>query len=524
MDEDLQSALKNMMKLESIQHVSHVRVDITALQLSPDYGVQCRDQNFDFIEKDNTNCSLPFDIGNDKPICNEYGQGLEAIKSKLNQIKNHLRYCLQLKIIYNQEQTNFLITSVRPQYVNMFLKDSEDERSYIFELPKFAKLISYKNEYSLPTALAYFGSVAGIFLGISVISLSTLVLNYKNWKIEIMKWSLIITKIGMSIYLLTIFILLVKKFLEYPRGTSVNFAETTSDFSMTICSSLQIYGVVVEYINYTTLEGKPYHTSNTFVSHDMFLMTNKSLWQKWSDPRNIIDSLKANTGSNEIDLLGENFTTLFSFLPIDNETVAACHTFQMTKIKEIDSLTLIYNEEVQVYFHNTGQLLYEWDKKQNLILPATKENVQKNENILNVYNTAVILKMERQLKLDEEGGQSYDECVIDYGREALGVNPMKCFFSKGYNNCTDIISNSFLTNVRNLLQSQNKCALPTNILLTSADKSVSLYRVVIKTDDMDLPEYDATGSLGIKDNSQGRKPKIEFFLPKFTKLSQVSQL
>ena len=253
----------------------------------------------------------------------------------------------------------------------------------------------------------------------------------------------------------------------------------------------------------------------------MILMTNEKFRLKWLDPRNTVDTLDVYTGSYKIDLLDENLPMEFSFLPIDNETIAACHTFQMPQIKEIDSLTLIYNEEVQVYFHNTGQFLYEWNKKQNLILPATKENVQENGNILDVYDTAIILKMEKQLKLEDKGGQSYDKCVIDYGNEALGDDLMKCFFGKEYTNCTDIISNTSLTRMRNFLDSQKKCLQPQNILLTSEDKSVSLDSVKIKTEHRRTPEFDVTGSLGIKNSSQAKKPRIEFFFPKFTKLSQV---
>ena len=173
---------------------------------------------------------------------------------------------------------------------------------------------------------------------------------------------------------------------------------------------------------------------------------------------------------------------------------------------------------VQVYFHNTGQLLFERDKRQNLILPATKENVKTSGNSLYVYDTVVILKMERQLKLDVQDYQSYDKCIMDYGTEVLGDDLMKCFFSKSYN-CSDIISNSSVTLFRNLLRSQNKCTPPQNILLTSADKSVSLKYISMQSEDIGKPEY---GGLGIKDNPHDEKPKIEFFFPKFTKMSQVT--
>ena len=407
------------MKVEENYLDSIVMVIVNAMKLSSEHKLHCSSHNKKCSEKlllDNQTCSLPFDIKNNKPICRTYDEGLKAVRSRLAHIENCQKPCLQLDIDYKEEPKPILLPSVRPNYFQMFMEYSKDERSYIFEMPKNAKLISYKHEYTLSVALGYFGSMVGIFTGFSVISLLTLVMNYEKLKMDIKKWSLFLTQIGISIYLLIIFILLVNRFLEYPRDTSVNFAKTTSDFSMTICSSLQNYGVVVKYVNYTYINAlKEIRTKAlriVHVSYDMILMTNEKFRLKWLDPRNTVDTLDVYTGSYKIDLLDENLPMEFSFLPIDNETIAACHTFQMPQIKEIDSLTLIYNEEVQVYFHNTGQLLYEWVKQRNLILPATEENVIKNSNSLNVYDTAVILKMERQLKLESDNYHSYDKCVI----------------------------------------------------------------------------------------------------------------
>ena len=504
-----------MIKVEQIQYVSNIMVNVKAMQLSSDLEKHCSSQNEECSEKlllDNQNCSLPFDTENNKSICKTYYEGFNVLRERLDHIDVCQKPCLQSEINYKEKTNKLLLSLVRPKYAQAFIDSSEDVIGYVLEMPKNAKLTSYTHEYSLPVALGYFGSIAGIFLGISLISLLTWLTNYTLSSADIKKCFLKFTQIAMTVYLAVILILLVNKYMKYPQDTSVRFTKTTSDFSITICSSLQIYGVIdVE------------NSNGVYVSHDMFLMKNETFWLKWSNPRNIIDTLKVNDGSSEIDLLDENLPTNFSFLPIDNETVAACHTFQLTPMTEIDSLTLIYNEEVQVYFHNTGQLLYEFDKQLNLILPTTNENVQVESKFsLNVYDTAVILNMERQIKLGTEDYQSYDKCVIDYGTEELGDDLMECFFGKGYNNCMDIISKSSLTNIRNLLQSQNKCSPPQNILLSSADKSVSLDKIIIKTGDEYSDKNDLTGSLGVKDNSQAGKPKIEFFFPKFTKLSQVS--
>ncbi len=517
-EEDIHSALKNMIKVDQIQYVSKVLVNVNTIQLPSKYEVHCssyKDKCSDILLVDDLNGSLPFDAKNTKPLCKTHDEGLEVVKSRLANIENCQKPCLQLEIDYEEKPFQFLLSMVNPKYTRAVIKSSEDENGYVFHLPKYAKLISHTEEYSLSIALGYFGSMVGIFIGISVFSILAWLIDYTAFKANIKKSILILLHLAMSIYLLIVFIILGNKFLQHPQDTSVNFVKTTSDFSMTICSSIYIYGLIGR-------NNEPY------VSNDMILMINESFWLKWTDPKNILDTIKISTGSNEIDLLDENQPIKFALLPVDNQTVAACHTFQMSAIKEMDSITLIYNEEIQVYFHNTGQLLYEWNKKQNQVLPATKENVQDGnlgKNVINnllVYKTVVILKMERHLKLDADNYQSYHECVIDYGTEALGDDLMKCFFSKEYNNCTDIISNSSLTLVKNILESQNKCNPPQKTLLTSADKSVSLDRVEVKTAEKYSDKFDGTGSLGIKDKSLADKPKIEFIFPKFTKLSQVS--
>ena len=258
---DIHSALKikNMIKVKPIHYVSNVLVNVNSMKLSQNHNIYCGGQNDNCSQElllDYLNCSLPFDMENNKPICRTYDNGLEVVRSRLVHFENCQKTCLKLKIDYKEVSKQILLSSVRPNYVQMFKEHSKDARNYIFEMPQYANLISYKHEYTLSVALEYFGSMVGIFTGVSVISLLTLVMNSEKLKIEIKKWSIIITQMGISIYLLFNFTLLVNKYMKYPRDTSVNFAKTTSDFSLTVCSSLQFYDVVVEHKNYTDRKGK----------------------------------------------------------------------------------------------------------------------------------------------------------------------------------------------------------------------------------------------------------------------------
>ena len=218
---EIQNALKNMIE---VGYLSNKMVNVN-MKLSSLQEMQCSSKDKKCSEKllEKMNCSLPIDFENDKPICKTHDEGLAVVKSRLAQIDNCQNPCLKLLIEYKEQPNKYLLSSVRPKYSDAIIESSEDEIGYVFHMPKYVNLISYTNEYSLPVAFGYFGSIAGIFMGISVIGVLSWFTNYINIKADVKKLGLHITKIGISIYLLIISILLMNLFLQYPRDTSVNF-------------------------------------------------------------------------------------------------------------------------------------------------------------------------------------------------------------------------------------------------------------------------------------------------------------
>ncbi len=455
----------------------------------------------------NPNCSLPFDVRGNNSICSTFHDGLSVVRKKLNFLEKCKEPCLQLQVEYKEEPVNFLMSLARSRYSLAFIKSSEDILGYIFHIPNQANQVSIKHEYSLQYALEYFGSFAGIFIGISVIKILTWFIDLKNIKSEFSKWIIILAHIVLSTYLIYVFILQLLKYIEYPKATSVNFAKTTSDFSITVCSSIPVYG-----FNITT-------TTTAVLSYDRFFMQNLSFWQTLTNPRTIVDTIKVDNGTDIIDLLKDT-EMKFYLLPINNQTVAPCNTFELTNFGEIVSITIVYNKEIKILFHNSGQLLYEWAKQENQILPATNENVLKSMSILHVYDTAVQVKFHKQSYLERQNHNSYDNCILDNGSKALNDTELKCFFSNNYTNCVDNISKSSLVRIENYLKNQDTCKPPGNILFTSAVKSLYPYSVDINAESYGTSEMiDTSGDLGIK--NQEEKPKIVMLFSKFTKLSQV---
>ncbi len=303
------------------------------------------------------------------------------------------------------------------------------------------------------------------------------------------------------------------RYMEYPTSTSVNFAKTASDFSITVCSSIPVYGLIAA------------SSSEAYVSYDTFFMQNLSFWQTWSNPRKIMDTIIIDNGTDKIDLL-QDPDIKFSLLPLNNQTVAVCNTFELAPYNDIISLDVIYNKEIQVYFHNSGQLLHEWNKKENKIIVATNKNSDIVGSIysgyqMRVYDTAVTLKMERKSSISKDTKKTYDNCVIESATQKLGKDLMECLFNRSFYNCSNKISEHSLMQLKNFLDETEECKPPRTILKISAEKSNYLTSTDFNIEDVDSSTIDITGNLGIEEKPQDEKPKIEFLLSKFTKISQV---
>ena len=508
-------ALNNVIQLNyRVKYISNVKVNLNALKMSTQDDKPCSDQTLhnqcldETVNDVDLNCSLPFDVSGNNSICSTFDEGLSVVKTKLTLLEKCKEPCLQLQVDYKEEPVNFLMSLARFRYSLTFIESSEDTLGYIFHIPNLANQVSINHEYSLESALGYFGSIAGIFIGISVIKTLTWFIGLKNVKSEFNKWIIRLVHIGLTMYLIYVFIILLVKYIEFPKATSVNFAKTTSDFSITVCSSIPVYGLNV--ISSTT----------AVVSYDKFFMQNLSFWQTWSNPRTIMDTIKVDNGNDIIDLL-KNTERKFHLLPINNQTLAPCKTFELADFGEIVSINIVYKKEIKILFHNSGQLLYEWAKQENQILPATNENVIKSYFKIEVYDTAVQIKFHKQSYLERQNHNSYDNCILDNGSKALNDTELKCFFSNNYTNCVDNISKSSLIQIENYLKNQDTCKPPGNILLTSAVKSLYPFSVDIDAEaDWTSERIDTSGDLGIE--NQEEKPKIVLLFSTFTKLSQVS--
>ena len=114
-----------------------------------------------------TNCSLPFDLGQpfEETVCQTFDEGVEVIKEVLTLTKKCKTSCLQIEVRYKEEPEHFLLAKAKAELVETFDRHAF---GYIYYIPKVVKLFFNVHEYTAPVALGYFGSIVGIFIGVSI--------------------------------------------------------------------------------------------------------------------------------------------------------------------------------------------------------------------------------------------------------------------------------------------------------------------------------------------------------------------
>ena len=157
------------------RYISNVKVKLNIVKLSPQDDKPCNDQTYnqcldEQINNFNPNCSLPFDVRGNNSICSTFDEGLSVVRTKLTLLEKCNEPCLQLQVEYNEEPVNFLMSLARFRY-SLAFRSPEDTLGYIFHITNQANQVYINHEYSLESALGYFGSIAGIFIGISVIKI-----------------------------------------------------------------------------------------------------------------------------------------------------------------------------------------------------------------------------------------------------------------------------------------------------------------------------------------------------------------
>ena len=489
-----------------IFHVSNIRLQIEVTQISPDDGFDCSMESYDIcLARErlslNSSCTLPFEdiISSQDEICTNYEQGMDTVRDILATRDNCQQMCLQMNIRYFQEPENYLLALTRPKVKEGF---SKQDFGYHYIIPKYVRLLTNKHDYTAPVALGYFGSITGIFTGISILSFLTLFTDTKYINASIRKGLLLTLQSGIIIYLAVVVILLFCKFLQYPSTQSINFIQTKTDFSISICSKPYIYEI-------------PYFDENKEVQ-----MTDRlkdvAFWENWRNMSTMIDSIVINNGSHEVNLKldDDGLDVKFFILPIDNNSLAVCNTIDLTPFGMVEILDLYYNTEIEIYLHRNGNFFYEWNRMKNKIIVSSYQNVKKNGEATKIFDYTAYINAELTSSLLQES-ESFDNCIRAEANEKFNTEIMRCIFTRSYaNDCHTVLNRSSL-NLMNTILQETECKTPSTVLNTKAAFSTEFSSQTIKAD-LDGKDVDI-----FIEPLSGQNPKVTLRFSGLTKLMQV---
>ena len=491
-----------------IQHVSNIRLQIEATQISPDDGFDCSTESYDIcLSRErlllNSSCTLPFEdtISSQDEICTNYEQGMDTVRDILATRENCQQMCLQMNIRYSQEPENYLLALTRPKVIREF---SNQDFGYHYIIPKDVRLLSNKHDYTAPIALGYFGSIVGIFTGISILSFLILFTETKYFSASIRKGFLLTLQAGIIIYLAVVVIMLFCKFLQYSSTYSINFIQTKTDFSISVCSKPFTYEL--SYGRFSPRKPKDRLKDVTF-------------WKNWLNISTMIDSVVINNGSHEVDLnLDDDALDIkFFILPIDNNSIAVCNTIDLTPYGMIEIMDLYYKTEIEMYLHRNGQFFYEWNRKQNMISGSSYQNVEKKHKFTLLFDFTAFIKAELKSSLGHPS-EYFDDCVTAKMNENIDTEMMKCFFTRSYVNDCQTIRNRSSLNLINTILHETECRTPSTFLNTKATIVNEFSKHYIKTD------IQSTNVDFFIETTKSTNPKITLRFSDITKLTQVKCL
>lgn len=509
--DNLAGSLQNLRALHlPVNYVAHNLVKLEAVLLSTSDNYLCsmdfKDTCLSKIKANNNfTCVLPFekDTNNNKSVCSTYEEGQKALKEHLAINDKCSEACLDLNPIMDYQPDNYLLVHVRPKQMAGYAQLFEEVHAYHFDVPDKVQLTFRDHSASFTSLLGDFGSMAGIFLGISLLSFASMLLELMTEKKAIKKLCLIVFIIISLIYLFYLFIILLYKLTLNPTATALNFINTDSNFSISICSFVFLYSI-----------SNP--NGQTFIKN-RFHPEDKEFWFKWKDEKTIIDTLLITTADDTVNLLGVEHSSLFTMILENEYSASVCHTYDLVYFESVIGIDLTYKTPVKIFLHKSGELLYKWQEEHPALVSSTFDNIKLvKDNLKEVQISAVdaLIKVKLESKEGTEVYQPYDKCVLSLARTILREHVYDYFFSEGTPNIT--LTEEELGIAYNFMKRDFKSTCKTSMtnLKLEVDLSTNDFRPLSSVTKDDF-------SLDINNLKFGVYPTVSISISEFTLLSQV---
>lgn len=402
-------------------------------------------------------CTLPFLCSNKTNVCRSFKDGIKAlvIYNKETTMCKFPNYQIDVDFILNPSQPISSITNPNIKIV--------ENPGYYFRFPKEVKVSQTTQNYGFITYIAEFGGWSGLFIGISLLSITCQALTFldsetNKFTSAIIKSTKTFIIIGSSLIVIYVACSSVIKLTSNETGQETKYQTKYSGLSLAICRQEEIF------LNRTT-----------------FLGNNINFWKRGSNISNIIDYITFyySNGSRKVlrnlkewkdgDKFPHSQVKIQNILQINN--VLFCQTLN---IDDINYIRIYPLKEIFLYIFMNQQFHSTIGKTRITPLPENSISTKKKRLYIHETLTTINLIYNEYVK---DISEPYDICFLKHVINSKIENVLKPVSVNDIDNGID--QSSFDEVIKNFYEIRNLCPNPSkNIEATYETKILEKKRLL----------------------------------------------
>ena len=395
----LQKYLRNGLVPLTPQKInSNVNIDISIQSIFPSDIADCEETSNTYdkclmseIEEDLKNCTLPFlGYGNMESICRSFEDGLKALRI-FNKEESKCKFpCYQINIDFQLNPSRPVISLMNPD-INIIKNPS-----YYFYLPSEIKVSKMSEDYDIITFIAEFGGWSGLFIGISLLTITSKLLMFLNLesRSSIKQFTRGIIVCLSCIVLGYVSYSSVKKLLSHETSQDIILNTNYSGISLSVCNEESIFSYSSEFLGKTSSFWKNGSNMTTMIERIHFTYKDSSAF-----------TLYSNESCNENCALSQ---VILNNIIDKNGEVKFCQTIQIDNVRNMKISAL---KEIFLYIHLNNQFQSEIGKTRLTVLPPTSFEIYKKKMQKYLHDTSTKIKLIYNEKV-KKNTETFDHCFM----------------------------------------------------------------------------------------------------------------
>ena len=394
--EILQKYLRNgLLPLVPQKINNNINIDISIKEILNSDSTECDEtpNHYDdcvMTEVENllTTCTFPFlSKKNIESVCRTFEDGKKALKV-FNKEETKCKFpCYQINVDYQLHPSRLVFSKKNPNMIET------ENPSFFFNFPSKVKVSRMSEDYGIISYIAEFGGWSGLFIGISLLTITTEAIAFLNLKnTNVGRQTRMVTILAFTILTGLVIYTSVSKWLENDTGQDVSFTTNYSNTSFSICWEEPIF-----------------YNSSIYRGND------KEFWKIGSDIHTMLGMIEITfkNGSQTYwkngDIFGEN-ELLLGLLKVQNVltnqmNIEFCQTLEIDYNIKLIKITTY--KEVFLYVHMNKQFFKE--KKRLPLMPAQSISTD-NRKKQYLHNTLLNIRFVYKEEIESTYGV-FDNCI-----------------------------------------------------------------------------------------------------------------